>query len=62
MKIQYANNFVLKLGMSDATTFVYQLIYDEKDKNDTQISKYFIMHVSGLYIKVDIYVAHFFNA
>ena len=36
--IQYANNFVHKLGMVDPTTFFYQFIYDKKDKNDTQIT------------------------
>ena len=59
MKIQYENNFVHKLGMGEPTTCVYQLIYDEKDKNDTQITKYFIMHGLVLCIKVDSYVAHF---
>ena len=28
MKIQYANDFVNKLGMGDTTTCVYQFIYD----------------------------------
>ena len=53
MKIQYENNYHHKLGMGDPTTFFYQFIYDEKDKNETQISQYFIMHGLGLCIKVD---------
>ena len=48
--------------MGDPTTFVYQFIYDEKDKDDTQIMQYFIMHVLRLCIKVDSYVAHMFYA
>ena len=32
MKVQYANNFVHKLGMGDPTTYVYQFIFDERDK------------------------------
>ena len=44
MKIQYANNFVHTLGMGDPITCVYQIIYHEKDKNDTQITQYCIMH------------------
>ena len=62
MKIQYANNFVQKLGMGDPTICVYQLIYYEKAKNDTQITQYFIMHVLRLCIKADSYVAHMFYA
>ena len=54
--------FFQKLGMGDPTTCVYQLIYYEKDNNYTQITQYFIMHVLGLCIKVDIYVAHLFYA
>ena len=60
MEIQYANNFVQKLVMGDPTTCSYQFIYDEKDKNDTQITHYLLMHKLGLCIKVDIYVAHMF--
>ena len=48
--------------MGDSITCVYQFIYDEKDKNDTYITQYFIMHGLGLCIKVDGYVAHFFYA
>ena len=32
MKIKYAKHFIHKLGMGDPTTFVYQFIYDRKDK------------------------------
>ena len=60
MKIKYANNFIQKLGIGDPTTCVYQFIYDENCKNDTQIIKYFIMHGLGLCIKVERYVAHLF--
>ena len=62
MKILYANNFVYKLGMVDITTCGYQFIYDEKDKNDTQITQYFIMNGLGLCIKVDSFVVHLFYA
>ena len=33
MKIQYVNIFIHKLGMGDPTKYVYQFIYDKKDKN-----------------------------
>ena len=52
----------VKLGMGDSTTCVYQFIYNEKDKNDTQITQYFIMHGLGYCIQVDSYVAHLFYA
>ena len=48
--------------MGDTTTCIHQFIYDEKDKDDTQITQYFIMHGMGLFIKVDSYVAHMFYA
>ena len=60
MKIQYENNFVHKLGIGDPTKCVYQFIYYEKDKYDTQITQYFIMNGLGLCTKVDSYVAQFF--
>ena len=44
MKIRFANNFIHKLGIGYPKTCVYQLIYNEKDKNDTQIKQRFIMH------------------
>ena len=59
-KIQYADEFVQKLGMGDPTTCVYQLIYNEKDTIDTKIIQYFIMHGLGFCIKLDIYVSHMF--
>ena len=62
MKIQYADEFVQKLGMGDPKRCVYQFIYYEKDSVDTEIIQYFIMHGLGLCIKVDIYVAHMFYA
>ena len=37
MKIQYANEFVQKLGVGDPTTCVYQFIYDENVINETKI-------------------------
>ena len=62
MKIQYANNFVHKLGMGNPTTYVYQFIYNEKNNNDTQITQYFVLHGFRLCIKIDSYVAHMFYA
>ena len=35
MIIQYANEFIEKIGMGDPTTCVYRFIYDEKDSFDT---------------------------
>ena len=40
MKIKYEHSFVHKSGMGNPTTCVYQLIYDEKDENDTQITQF----------------------
>ena len=60
MKIKYENNYVHKLGMCDTTTSVYQFMYNEKDKNDTQITQYLIMHRLGLCIKIYSYVDHMF--
>ena len=48
--------------MVDPTTCVYQFILDENLSVDTEIVQYFIMHVLGLCIKVDSYVAHMFYA
>ena len=62
MRIQYANNLVHRLGIDDPTTCVYHFIYDEKDKNDSQITQYYIMHGLGLCIKVDSYASHLFYA
>ena len=60
MKIGYADNSVHKLRMGNPTTCFYQFIYDEKNKNYTQITQYFNMYGLGLCIKVDSYVAHMF--
>ena len=46
--------------MGDPTTYVYQLIYDENENNDTKIIQYFIMHGLVLCIRVDSYVSHMF--
>ena len=62
MKIQYENNLVHKFGMGDPTTCFYRFFADENDKNDTQITQYFIIHGLGLCIKVDCYVSHLFYA
>ena len=62
MKIQYANNFVHRLGMGNPTTCVYQLIFDENDINDTKVIQYLIMHLLVVCIKVYSYVAHMFYA
>ena len=59
MKRLYAKNSVKKLGMGDPTTCVYQFIHNEKNKDDMQITLYFIMHGLGLCIKIDSYVADF---
>ena len=48
--------------MGDPTTYFYQLTYDKKEKNDTQIIPYFIMHRLGLFINVDSSAAHLFYA
>ena len=48
--------------MSDPTTCVYQLIYDENENYQTKIIQYFIMHGLGLCINVDSYVTHIFYA
>ena len=61
-KIQYANEFLKKLGMGDPTTCVYQCIYDENDSDNIEIIQYFIMHGLVLCIQVDIYVAHMLYA
>ena len=60
MKLQYADNFVHKFGMGDPTKCIYQFIYDEKGKNYTQITQYFIMRVLGSFLKVDNYAEQFF--
>ena len=44
--------------MGDPKTCVYQFIYDENDNDDTKLIQYFIMHVLGLWKKVDSYVSH----
>ena len=48
--------------MGYPTTYVNQFIYDEKDSAYIKIIKYCIMHVLGLFIKVDSYVAPTFYA
>ena len=58
MKIQYANELFEQLGVGGPTTCVYQFIYDEKDSDDTEIIRFFIMHGLGLCIAVNSYVAH----
>ena len=50
MKIQYANEFILKIGLGDPTTCFYQLNFDEKDSNNTRIIQYFIRNGMGLCI------------
>ena len=45
MKVQYANNYVQKLGIGDPITCVYKIIYKEKDINDTQITPYLLCMV-----------------
>ena len=48
------------MQINSFTKCVYQLIYNEKDSDDTQITQYFIMHGLVLCIKVDNYVAYMF--
>ena len=48
--------------MGHTKTCVYQFNTYQKDSDVTQITKYFIIHVLGLCIKVYSYVAHMFNA
>ena len=62
MKIQYANEFVQKLGMGDPTTYVYQIIYYENENDDRNIIQYFILHRLVICIKAYSYVAHMFHA
>ena len=42
MKIKYANYFIINMGLGDPTTYVYQLIFDENDSNDTNIKQYLL--------------------
>ena len=42
MKIEYANYFILNMGLGDPTTCVYQIIFDENDSNDTKNNQYLI--------------------
>ena len=60
MKIGYANYFVQNMGLGDPTTWVYKLIFDENDSNDTKIIHSFIMHGLVLCIKLNSCVAHMF--
>ena len=56
IKIQYSNEFIQKMVLGDPTKFVYQLIFDENDSNDTKLIQYFIMHRLGLCIKLNNFV------
>ena len=62
MKINFANEFILKMVFDYLKTCVYQLIVYENDSNDTNIIQYFIMHGLGLCIRLDNFVAHMFYA
>ena len=62
MKMQCANEFIQNMGLSDTTTCVYQLIFDENEIDDTKIIQYFIRHGLGLCINLNIFVAHMFYA
>ena len=48
--------------MGDPKIYIYQVIYGEKDSVGTEIIKYFILYGLGLFIEVNIYVAHMFYA
>ena len=41
MKIIYANEFILNMGLDYPTTCFYQFIFDENDSNYTKIIQYF---------------------
>ena len=61
INIQYANAFILNMGLGYPTTCVHQFSYDKHDSNDTNIIQYFNMYGLGLCIKLDSFVAHMFN-
>ena len=48
------------MGLGDPTTYVYQLIFNKDDSNDTKIIQYFILHGLGLCIKLNGFVVHIF--
>ena len=47
MKIEYANELIINMELGDPTTCIYQFIFVENDRNDTNILQYFIMHGLG---------------
>ena len=55
-------NYLKFWGWGDPTTCVYQFIYYENYSDDKKITQYFIMHVLGLCINVDSFMAHIFYA
>ena len=48
------------MGLGYTTTGVYKYIYDEKESNETQIIKYFILCRLGLCIKLNTFLSHMF--
>ena len=58
--MQYANELIINMGLDGFITCVYQLIFDENGSNSTNNIQYFIMHVLGLCIKLNSYVARMF--
>ena len=58
MKINFANEFILKMVFDYLKTCVYQLIVYENDSNDTNIIQYFSMHGLLLFIKLNSFVSH----
>ena len=48
MKIGYANYFVQNMGLGDPTTWVYKLIFDENDSNDTKNYTFFYHAWTGI--------------
>ena len=62
MKIQYANELIQNMGLSDPTTCVYEFIFDENYSDDTKSIQYFIMNGLGLCIKLNSFLEHMFYA
>ena len=62
MRIQYANEFIITMGLGDPSTCVYPFILYENDSNDTNIIQYFIMHGLLLCTKLNNFGAHMFYA
>ena len=62
MNIKYANELIQNMVLVNPKKCVYQFVLDQDDSNDTKIIQYFIIHILGLYIKLNSFVAHMFYA